>query len=470
MKKAPRNRPAMGPAMMPSLTRRHFVHHAFAGVALLSAGHVFARNSQPWQQLRKSRNKKSDSIMALLREGYLFIPNRCRSLNSDVFETRLMSKDVICLSGYEGAKLFYDDDLFERKNAAPKRLQKSLTGENGVQSLDGAAHKHRKAMFMSLMTQDKLDRFVGILNVQLRNAGLLWTKKGKVTLFSEAEEILFRTSCEWSGVPLQDSEAAKRARDMGKMVDGLGSIGCRNYRGRFARNRSEAWMVDIINRVRQHELAAPEGRALHTMAWHKDLNGQLLDAEVAAVDMLNIVRPITAIDTYIAFMASALHQHPQYRASLQRGNDGDYQAFVQEVRRFYPFTPFIIAKVRKDFSWKGHHFPQGRSVLLSAYGVDHDPKLWNQPEQFHPERFKSWGGDKFDFIPHGGGDYYDGHRCAGEQLTIQAMKTTLEFLVKDIDYDVPPQDLKFSMSRIPTFPNSGFVMNNVALRRGAQID
>lgn len=452
---------------IPFRTRRAFVYSAFAGASYLSLGQVFARNDTSMRMLRKTRDagsKSTDGTMALLREGYLYIPNRCKELDSQVFETRLLGKDVLCLSGYEAAELFYDNERFERKNAAPKRLQKSLTGEGGVQSLDDAAHRNRKAMFLSLMTPANLGKFVDSLNKEQKRASLQWKGEKKVRFFDEAQEIYFRASCDWAGVPLKDSEARRRSEDMGKMVDGLGSMGYRNYRGRFARKRSEAWMVGIVNQVRDKKLVAPKGTALQVMAWHKDLNGQLLDSKIVAVELLNIVRPITAIATYVTFMALALHENPQYRKSLRRGKDGDYQAFVQEVRRFYPFTPFILAKVRKDFDWREHHFPKGKSVLLSAYGVDHDPKLWNQPEQFRPQRFKTWGGDKFDFIPHGGGDYLKGHRCAGEQLTIQAMKATLKFLVNDISYEVPSQDLSFSLSRIPALPESGFVMANVKVR------
>ncbi len=447
------------------LTRRSFGYYAFAGVSYLSAGRVFARNDGATQISRKDQKGSRDSTMALLREGYQFIPNRCKSLKSEVFQAKILSKEVMCLSGHNAAKLFYNNDLFERKNAAPERLQKSLTGKGGVQSLDDAAHRNRKAMFLSLMSPGKLGKFVKNLNDEQNRAGLLWAEEKEVTLFDEAQEIYFRAACTWAGVPLKDSEARERSKDMGKMVDGLGSLGYRNYRGRFARKRSEAWMVEIINQVRGEKLAAPKGTALHTMAWHKDQDGQLLNTDTVAVELLNIVRPIAAIATYISFMALALHSYPQYGKSLRGASDGDYQAFVQEVRRFYPFTPFVLAKVRKDFTWRGYGFPKGRTVMLSAYGVDHDPKLWHKPEQFNPGRFKSWGGDRFDFIPHGGGDYLKGHRCAGEQLTIQAMKATLRFLVAGISYDVPSQDLSFSLSRIPALPKSGFVMANVKLRK-----
>jgi fatty-acid peroxygenase len=58
-----------------------------------------------------------------------------------------------------------------------------------------------------------------------------------------------------------------------------------------------------------------------------------------------------------------------------------------------------------------------------------------------------------------------GHRCAGEWITIAAMKQALDFLVKYITYQVPPQTLKYSLQRMPTFPESGFVIRQVKLNQ-----
>ncbi|MEZ4617628.1 MAG: hypothetical protein R2867_19235 [Caldilineaceae bacterium] len=93
-----------------------------------------------------------DSTLALLREGYLFISNRCRRYGSDLFVTRLMLQKTICLQGEEAARLFYDPARFERADAMPDRIKQTLFGYGGVQGLDDAAHRHRKAMLMSLMT------------------------------------------------------------------------------------------------------------------------------------------------------------------------------------------------------------------------------------------------------------------------------------------------------------------------------
>jgi fatty-acid peroxygenase len=52
----------------------------------------------------------------------------------------------------EAARLFDDAERFQRAGAAPRRVKATLLGEGGVQSLDGEAHRRRKAMFMSPMT------------------------------------------------------------------------------------------------------------------------------------------------------------------------------------------------------------------------------------------------------------------------------------------------------------------------------
>src|SRR5690625_1292201 len=99
----------------------------------------------------------ADNSIALLREGYRFIPDRCRRFQSDIFQTRILLQNTICLSGSAAAELVYDKTLFRRADAAPQLLKKTLFGVGGVQGLDGERHRLRKAMFMALMTPPAID-------------------------------------------------------------------------------------------------------------------------------------------------------------------------------------------------------------------------------------------------------------------------------------------------------------------------
>ena len=100
-------------------------------------------------------------------------------------------------------------------------------------------------------------------------------------------------------------------------------------------------------------------------------------------------------------------------------------------------------------------------VLLDVYGINHDPRIWNNPDKFCPERFRERNDNLFDFIPQGGSNPAKGHRCPGEGITIEIMKASLDFLVNKIEYDVPNQNLSYSMAKIPTLPESKFIISNI---------
>jgi len=186
-----------------------------------------------------------------------------------------------------------------------------------------------------------------------------------------------------------------------------------------------------------------------------------LDDQIAAIELINVIRPIVAISTFITFAALALHEHPECKDVLLKGNDNDLEMFVQEVRRYYPFTPFLGARVKKNFTWNHYEFKEDTLVLLDIYGTNHDARIWDNPYEFRPERFENWDKNLFDFIPQGGGETAKGHRCPGENITIEIMKVSVDFLINKIEFKVPKQDLSYSIVKMPTLPESGFIMNNV---------
>ena len=409
------------------------------------------------------REEGIDHSLSLVREGYMYILNKRRSFNSDIFETRLLGKKAICMGGKEAAELFYDPEKFKRKDAAPNRVVQTLFGKNGVQALDGQAHKHRKEMFMSIMSPAELSRLTDITKKQWVLAATKWQEADKVILYEETKEILCRTACEWAGVPVQESEIKKLTSYFGSMFESAGAMGLKHWKGRNARNNAEKWVKELIEKVRQGTVTPPENTALYRFAWHRELDGDLLDIEIATVEIINILRPIVAIAIFINFIALALHHYPEEREKLQIGDEKYAEMFIQEVRRFYPFFPFVVALVKQDFTWNDYQFEEGTLTLLDLYGTNHDPKIWDNPDVFNPARFSNWQESPFSFIPQGGGDYFGGHRCAGEWVTIEVMKVSLDFLVNQITYEFPDQDLSYNMVDIPSMPHSKIVIENVKL-------
>ncbi|AKD04659.1 cytochrome P450 [Pontibacter korlensis] len=411
------------------------------------------------------KERTIDNTLAVLMDGYPFLTKRMEKFNSKIFKTRLLGEEVICLYGKEAAALMYDNSYFWRQNVIPKRVQNTLMGTNGVQMLDDEQHHHRKALFMSFMSRDKIQRLMELMLRYWRAYAQKWEKMERVVLFDEASEVMYLAASEWAGVAVDPTKVREHAQEYINMIFGFGGVAMRYLRGVKARNKREQEIGQVIENIRSGKLDVPKNTAAYQIAWFRDLDGELLDTKIASVELINVIRPIVAIANYVAYSALALHEHPEQRNKLASGEDKYSQYFVQEVRRLYPFTPFLGARTRKGFEWNGYQFDEGKLVLLDAYGMLHDPEIWPEPYEFKPERFSNWSGSPFDFIPQGGGDdFYTTHRCAGEWITIEAMKVALKFLTLEVQYEVPQQDLSISLVQIPTKPKSGIEISNIVYK------
>ncbi|CDZ51631.1 cytochrome P450 [Neorhizobium galegae] len=408
--------------------------------------------------------KNLDSTLALIGDPYRFISDRCRRHRSDLFETRFLLQRTICMTGPEAARLFYDPDLFVRKGAMPKAIQKTLLGEGGVQGLDGGSHRHRKQMFMSLMSPEQIGELTRLTAAEWQARMRMWASRTHVLLYPEFQRLLTRASCAWVGIPLADPEVDARTRDIVALFDHAGSLGVRHLWSRWSRKRADRWLANIVEEVRSGRLHAPEHTAAHAVAWHRNPDGELLTPHVAAVELLNVIRPIVAVSVYMIFVAHALHMHADVRDKLRSGDDDYANLFVQEVRRYYPFFPAVAARARQAFEWNGYHFPEGRRVILDLFGTNQNKRTWEKPEEFEPDRFRQWDGSPFNFIPQGGGSHYADHRCPGEWITTALMKQATNMLTQQMAYDVPEQDLQIEWSRMPALPRSRFAISNIVIR------
>ena len=406
------------------------------------------------------RLRSIDSSVAFVRDPYLFISTEAQRLGSDLFETRILAQPTVCVTGPDAARFVDDPASFIRKGAMPRVVATPLLGQGGVQGLDGEDHSHRKAMIMSLMAPKRLDDLTARSVAGWHKRADLWSARDRVTLYDEAKLVFTEAVCGWAGVPLAPSEVARRAGQLSARYEGAGAVGPGHIRARVMRRRTEQWIADLIERVRDGRLTVPEDRALHVFATYRGRDGQLLDAQVAATDLLSVLRPTVAVSVFIMFAAHALHHHLKARDIVRSGDDADVTRFVQEVRRVHPFFPLTAARAQRDLEWRGYRIPAGRRVLLDLYGTNHDARTWQDPDAFQPERFRTWDGDPATFIPQGDGDAWPGHRCAGEWITINLMSAATSFLSRDVTYDVPAQDLSVDRKRLPAMVRSRFIMAN----------
>jgi fatty-acid peroxygenase len=394
----------------------------------------------------------------LFAKGYGWLPDARRARGRRTVAVRLGGLPALGIEGPDAARFLYDEDHVHRSYAIPEPVQGTLFGKGAVHTLDGQQHRTRKAMFVSLlMDGDRIAPLVDSATAAWDTAVPGWVGRGEVVLFDEAAAVLTRAVCDWAGVPLTDDEVPSVARDLTAMVDGFATGGPRHWRARRARGRREAELSRLVEDVRSGAVTVPGGSVVDVVARHRDADGELLDPHTATVELLNVIRPTVAISWFLAFSGHALARWPQYRERLASGEPAFAEAWAHEVRRFYPFAPFIGGRAPRAAEWDGERVPQHSMVLLDLYGQNHDPELWGDPYAFRPERFLDREIGAFELVPQGAGDPRTNHRCPGEQVTV-AVLAALAVRLARLQADVPAQDLSISLRRIPAKPTSGVVL------------
>jgi fatty-acid peroxygenase len=374
-----------------------------------------------------------------------------------VAHTRVLGQRAVGLCGPDAARFFYDEDNVRRHTAIPWPVQNTLFGRHAVHTLDGAAHRTRKSVFLTVMTRATAETASDDAAAAWHEAVAGWEPGQPVVLFDEVSRVLTRAACRWAGVPLADADVPEVAKDLVAMVDGFASPGPRHWRARAARGRREAWLGRLVTQVRAGKVDAQAGSALEVVSRHREDDGAELSPRLAAVELLNVIRPTVAVCWFVAYAGHALHGWPRHRQRLRDGDVHFAAAFAHELRRFYPFAPFIGGRAVRELEWRGERIPKHAMVLLDLWGQNHDEELWGDPYTFRPERFLGRDIDPFELVPQGAGDPRTNHRCPGEPMTVSILRTLAVCLAR-LDYTVPEQDLSISLRRIPARPRSGFVL------------
>ncbi|CAG8664746.1 1706_t:CDS:10, partial [Racocetra persica] len=106
----------------------------------------------------------------------------------------------------------------------------------------------------------------------------------------------------------------------------------------------------------------------------------------------------------------------------------------ENLRSYPPVGALPLRVLAEDLKYKNFFLPAGTPVSLFIYGMHHSTKLWENPEEFLPERFEtehenySWiafGGEKIKYL-------LPIHRSFGGYLT------------KSIDSDISPSKARFN--------------------------
>jgi fatty-acid peroxygenase len=265
----------------------------------------------------------------------------------------------------------------------------------------------------------------------------------------EAVRVLGETVLAWAGVPLDADDPGEVTAELDAMVRGAGRFGPANAVARARRLRTERRARRWIGRARSGAL--PADTVLADVAAWTDEAGRPLPVPVAAVELLNLLRPTVAVAEFLVLAALVLTLRPGERARVR--DDAYATAFAHEVRRRAPFFPVIAGRATRPLDWRGQDLGPRAWVMLDLYGTNHDARIWPEPQRFRPARFLD-GADPRWIVAQGAGDYTPDHRCPGEPLTNGLIARFARLLAEEGWRPAGEVDPYVRFSRIPALPRT----------------
>lgn len=159
--------------------------------------------------------------------------------------------------------------------------------------------------------------------------------------------------------------------------------------------------------------------------------------------------------TFLEWQMTELLRHPKIMKKVQNEvreilqgkahiNDNDLEkmkylkATMKETFRLHPPIPLLVAReARENVKIMGYDIDAGTMVVINAWAIGRDPKIWDKPEEFKPERFLNsnieYRGLDFELIPFGAGR----RGCPGISFATAVNELVTANLVQKFDWELP---------------------------------
>ncbi|KAE7999040.1 hypothetical protein FH972_003525 [Carpinus fangiana] len=114
------------------------------------------------------------------------------------------------------------------------------------------------------------------------------------------------------------------------------------------------------------------------------------------------------------------------------------EAIAKETMRLHPVAPMLVPRLsREDCQIAGYDIPKGTRVLVNVWTIGRDPTLWENPDEFCPERFIGKAidvkGHDYELLPFGSGR----RMCPGYSLGLKVIQSSLANLLHGFTWNLP---------------------------------
>ncbi len=373
--------------------------------------------------------------------------------------------------------------------------------DRGVLVTDGAEHDHYRKLMEKSLRPGQLPQYAEMMRKQTERVSATWQDGQTVDMLVEGRKIalliiiqaLFSRDA-WDDLPRIWTPILKA---IDYISPGAWILWRRIPRPGYKKHLQalDAYLYEIIAERRKANL---DTRYLNTPSSNIeysntespkfDLLQHLIDAnlpdKIIRDQMLTML--IAGHDTSTALLAwifALLGQHPDVTARLVRdldeGEDGKnpplLDQVIKETLRLYPPIHIGNRIAAQDVTFgEGQTIPAGSRMFYSIYLTQRDPAIWENPDQFQPERFARGSAPHSkaqtasektgaSFIPFGGGP----RACIGAAFGQAEARIVVTQLLKTFDFQLLTKNIHPHMGATLE-PRPGVLMK-ITLRQSSNL-
>ena len=385
-----------------------------------------------------------------------WVMDQCRRRLGDSFTLTFFpsGRKLVLVSDPEAVKAVFTAPPEVAPSAAGASPIASIMGPSSVITLTGPEHMRQRKLLLPPFHGERMREYTDVIVQATRRSMAEWPLEEPMKLSERTRSITLE-------VILRAVFGVEASR-MDALRDAIGGlIGPTQFPalllfalrgpsldrpggsiGRALDHLDEVTYAEIARRRAQVDL---EDRAdiLSLLLLARDEDGQsMTDQELRdeLVTLLLAGHETTA--TSVAWAIERLVRHPDKLARLiaeiDAGGDDEYmQAVISETLRVRPVVPLVVRVLQAPLRVGARELPAGTRVVPSIYLTNRNPRVYDSPAEFRPERFLERAGgraiDPYAWIPFGGGI----RRCIGASFATLEMKLILQTMLGELAPSLP---------------------------------
>jgi cytochrome P450 len=333
----------------------------------------------------------------------------------------------------------------EALHAGSRSPLRAVLGRNSLLAIDEAHHLQQRKLLLPPFHGERMRGYEGIIEEEATREIATWPEGEEFATLPPFSRITLNAIIRAVfGAQDEDADALRRLLPafvkLGSRVATMPmlqrDLGPWSPWGRFKRYR--AGFDAIVDRLIAQAKADPdlENRAdvlaLLVRAQHED--GSPMSRDEIADQLLTLLSAghETTAST-LAWAVERLRRHPAVLRRLVEEADAGgrelREATIYEVQRVRPTIGGAGRFTMEPFALGDYRLPEGVVILLSALLIQTDPRSYEDPDRFDPDRFVGNKPDTYRWIPFGGGI----RRCIGAAFAHMEMDIVLRTLLRHVE-------------------------------------